>query len=38
MKTLDGEMLTFVGSLLASVIVKPPDGAGNPKVTGKDAD
>jgi hypothetical protein len=38
MKTLDGEMLTIVGSLLVSVIVMPPVGAGNPRVTGKAAD
>jgi hypothetical protein len=36
--TLPGAMLTFVASLLVSVTVTPPTGAGLDKVTGKGAD
>lgn len=38
MKTLDGDIVTFELSLVERVIVTPLAGAGNPNVTGNDAD
>jgi hypothetical protein len=38
MKMLDGETVTVAVSLLLSVTVMPPAGAGDPKVTGNATD